>query len=91
MTSKSNSTLAILHTKCHTTSRFLLPGSPKSTPNAADSLFLGGKEVLRGWESLTGWFWFATEKAQEQVSLIDGREAVKKQPQPNEKGAGDEA
>jgi hypothetical protein len=37
-------------------------------------LFLDGKEVLRGWESLTGWFWFATEKVQEQVSLIDGKE-----------------
>jgi hypothetical protein len=37
-------------------------------------LFLDGKEVLRGWESLTGWYWFATEKVQEQVSLIDGRE-----------------
>jgi hypothetical protein len=37
-------------------------------------LFLDGKEVLRGWESLTGWFWFATEKVQEQMSLIDGKE-----------------
>jgi hypothetical protein len=37
-------------------------------------LFLNGKEVLRGWESLTGWFWFATEKVQEQMSLIDGKE-----------------
>ena len=24
-------------------------------------LFIGGKEVLKGWESMTGWYWFATE------------------------------
>ena len=32
-------------------------------------LYINGKEVLRGWESLTGWYWFATEKVREQVSL----------------------
>jgi len=32
-----------------------------------------GKEALRGWESFTGWYWFATEKVQEQESLIDGK------------------
>ena len=36
-------------------------------------LFIDGKEVLRGWESFTGWYWFATEKVQEQTSLIDGK------------------
>jgi hypothetical protein len=36
-------------------------------------LFINGKEVLRGWESFDGWYWFATEKVQEQESLIDGR------------------
>jgi len=36
-------------------------------------LFINGKEVLKGWESLTGWYWFATEKVQEQTSLIEGR------------------
>jgi hypothetical protein len=36
-------------------------------------LFVNGKEVLKGWESVDGWFWFATEKVQERESLIDGR------------------
>ena len=36
-------------------------------------LFINGKEVLRAWESFTGWYWFATEKVQEQESLIDGK------------------
>ena len=31
-------------------------------------LFIDGKEVLRGWESFNGWYWFATEKVQEQLS-----------------------
>ena len=39
-------------------------------------LFIDGKEVLKGFESMTGWFWFATEKIQEQESVIDGK-AVK--------------
>lgn len=37
-------------------------------------LYIGGKEVLRGWESYSGWYWFATEKVQEQISIIDGKE-----------------
>ena len=36
-------------------------------------LFINGKEVLKGWESFTGWFWFATEKVQEQTSLVNGK------------------
>ncbi len=36
-------------------------------------LFIDGKEVLKGFESMTGWYWFATEKVQEQTSLIDGK------------------
>jgi hypothetical protein len=36
-------------------------------------LFINGLKVLRGWESWTGWFWFATEKVREQVSDIKGR------------------
>jgi len=36
-------------------------------------LYLDGKEVLKAWESFTGWYWFATEKVQEQMSLIGGR------------------
>jgi hypothetical protein len=26
-----------------------------------DKLYIGEKEVLHGWESFTGWYWFATE------------------------------
>jgi hypothetical protein len=28
-------------------------------------LFIDGKKVLRGWESFSGWYWFATEKIEE--------------------------
>ena len=35
-------------------------------------LFIDGKEVLKGFESMTGWYWFATEKVQEKVSVING-------------------
>lgn len=35
-------------------------------------LYIDGKKVLRGWESFSGWYWFATEKAYKQDSLIDG-------------------
>ena len=36
-------------------------------------LFIDEKEVLKGFESVDGWFWFATEKVREQTSLIDGK------------------
>ena len=36
-------------------------------------LYIDSKEVLRGWESLTGWYWFAVEEVQKQDSVIDGR------------------
>lgn len=37
-------------------------------------LYIDGKKVLRGWESFSGWYWFATEKAREQLSdLGDGK------------------
>ena len=28
-------------------------------------LYIDGKEVLKGWESYSGWYWFATEKLEE--------------------------
>ena len=28
-------------------------------------LYIDGMEVLKGWESYTGWYWFATAKVQE--------------------------
>jgi len=36
-------------------------------------LYIDGKKVLRGWESFSGWYWFATEKVRTQVSEINGR------------------
>ena len=30
-----------------------------------DKLFIDGKEVLKGWESFTGWYWFAIEKIED--------------------------
>lgn len=33
-------------------------------------LLIDGKEVLKGWESFSGWYWFATEKVQVQDSVI---------------------
>ena len=37
-------------------------------------LFIDGKKVLKGWESFTGWYWFAVEKDREQISIIEGKE-----------------
>ena len=53
-------------------------------PNFAidgEHLFINGKKVLKGWESFSGWFWFATEKVEERKagsktggSIINGKE-----------------
>jgi len=32
-------------------------------------LFIDGKKVLRGWESFSGWYWFAVEKVE--VRTVD--------------------
>lgn len=37
------------------------------------NFYIDGKKVLRGWESFSGWYWFATEKADKQDSQIDGQ------------------
>lgn len=37
-----------------------------------DHLYIDGHKVLKGWESFTGWYWFATEKVCDQVSLLEG-------------------
>ena len=29
-----------------------------------NKLYIGDEEVLQGWESFTGWYWFATEKTE---------------------------
>ena len=36
-------------------------------------LCIDGKEVLRGWEAWTGWYWFATEIARTQDSILNGK------------------
>jgi hypothetical protein len=38
-----------------------------------DELYIDGKKVLKGWESFSGWYWFATEKIREQVSKLDDK------------------
>lgn len=37
-------------------------------------LYIDGKKVIKGWESFSGWYWFATEEAYKQDSLINGKE-----------------
>jgi hypothetical protein len=37
------------------------------------SLFINSRKVLRGWESWTGWYWFAIEKVCNQDSVIEGK------------------
>jgi len=34
-------------------------------------LYIDGHEVLRGWESFSGWYWFAVEEVQKQDSVIN--------------------
>lgn len=36
-------------------------------------LLIDGKVVLKGWESFSGWYWFAVEKVQTQDSVISGK------------------
>jgi hypothetical protein len=38
-------------------------------------LYIDNHKVIKGWESFTGWFWFATEEAYKQDSILtDGKE-----------------
>jgi hypothetical protein len=48
-------------------------GTPLSKRVGLDSSAADGKELLKGFESITGWFWFAAEKVREQVSAINGK------------------
>ena len=41
--------------------------------NRNGELYIDGKKVLRGWESYTGWYWFATKEVQKQDTVIDGK------------------
>ena len=33
--------------------------------NKNGELYIKGKKVLKGWESMSGWYWFATELEEE--------------------------
>jgi hypothetical protein len=38
-------------------------------------LYIDNQKVIKGYESFTGWYWFATEEAYKQDSLLpDGKE-----------------
>jgi len=42
-----------------------------------EKLFIDGNEVIRGWESYSGWYWFATEKGKydgEYFGFVQGHE-----------------
>ena len=56
----------------------LAEGLEKGQPIATlktidDKLYVDDHEVLKGWESVTGWYWFGTEKSHTQDSEVDGR------------------
>ena len=34
---------------------------------------VGGKPIIRAWESFSGWYWFAVEEAYKQDSVIDNK------------------
>ena len=38
-----------------------------------NQLYLDGNKVLKGWESFSGWYWFATEDHGEHEYLIGGK------------------
>jgi len=36
-------------------------------------LYIDDKEIIKGWESYSGWYWFATEASYRQDSVIDDK------------------
>lgn len=38
-----------------------------------DDLYINGKKVIKGYESFSGWYWFATDIVQKQDTLLDGK------------------
>ena len=42
-----------------------------------EKLFIDGKEVIRGWESFSGWYWFATELSYKQDSQLQDGTIIK--------------
>ena len=39
-------------------------------------LYIDGKLVLKGWESFSGWYWFATEKLEEQADEFSEHDQI---------------
>jgi len=39
----------------------------------SDGLYIDGNKVLKGWESFTGWYWFAIENTGTQDSIINAK------------------
>ena len=37
-------------------------------------LYIGISKVIRGWESFSGWYWFAISIDHKQTSVIEGKE-----------------
>lgn len=37
-------------------------------------LYINGNLIIAGWESFTGWYWFAIRKVYTQTSIIKGKE-----------------
>ena len=35
--------------------------------NRNNKLYIDGKRVIKGWESFSGWYWFATEKMSDDI------------------------
>jgi hypothetical protein len=40
-------------------------------------LYIDGQKVIKGYESFSGWYWFATEEAYKQDSLLPNGKEVK--------------
>ena len=38
-----------------------------------EELYIDGNKVIKGFESYSGWYWFGTEEAYKQDSVIDGK------------------
>jgi hypothetical protein len=41
------------------------------------NLFINGKKVIRGWESFSGWYWFAVEEVQRQDTILSSGKVAK--------------
>ena len=44
--------------------------------SVGDGLYIDGKKVIKGWESFGGWYWFATEKADTQDSVLPSGKVI---------------